>query len=580
MKTQTKWSVALTTYSFRLLVIIAICISFAPLLPGLGGLLLAAFGYIPAIGQHALSLTGLQQLWLWPGLGQSITLTLFIGVASTLLAALFSFSILQACWRRRGWQHIENLLAPVMALPHVAFAIGFAFLFIPSGFGARIITLLAEVLSGATPGISNWSLIKDKYGLGLVLALTLKEIPFVLFMSMAVLKQLNVEANLRVAQSLGYSRAQAWQKIIFPQWLTKIRFTLFAVMAYSLSVVDVALILGPTQPPPLAVLVWQWLNDADLSNLGKASTAGLLLLLLCITALLSLRLGEWLLTRKWRSWQISGRFALPIVGHSAITVTLLTSLAILPILTLWSLAQRWRFPDLLPSKWSLRFWQQEWAYLWEIIATSAIIALISATIALLLAIILHQHNAHSRYRVPRLLIALPMLTPQLSLLFGIQVASLYLASNYYLLVIWAHAFFALPYIFMALDGPWRSYDQRLDKVGLSLGLSPWRVWWQIKRPILMPAIWLAWAVGISVSLAQYLPTLMLGAGRISTLTTEAVALSSGQDRRVSAIYALLQSLLPFVFYLSAIIASRHCGALARRAPLFAKPLAAKDSVKR
>ncbi|MGR5542427.1 thiamine ABC transporter permease, partial [Vibrio campbellii] len=61
---------------------------------------------------------------------------------------------------------------------------------------------------------------------------------------------------------------------------------------------------------------------------------------------------------------------------------------------------------------------------------------------------------------------------------------------------------------------------------------------------------------ISVSLAQYLPTLMLGAGRISTLTTEAVALSSGFDRRVTAIYAIWQALLPLLFFVLAIVLSR------------------------
>lgn len=92
-------------------------------------------------------------------------------------------------------------------------------------------------------------------------------------------------------------------------------------------------------------------------------------------------------------------------------------------------------------------------------------------------------------------------------------------------------------------------------------MSPVKVWWKIKIAILLPAICSAWAIGISVSLAQYLPTLMLGGGRISTLTTEAVALASGQDRRISAIYALLQSLVPFLFYIMAIIASRKCGRL-------------------
>ena len=54
---------------------------------------------------------------------------------------------------------------------------------------------------------------------------------------------------------------------------------------------------------------------------------------------------------------------------------------------------------------------------------------------------------------------------------------------------------------------------------------------------------------------------MLGAGRISTLTTEAVALASGQDRRISAIYALLQSLVPFLFYFIAILIGRKTGRL-------------------
>jgi len=545
-----------TSIAFNVVVLLAVTISFLPLLPGLLGLIFAAFGYIPAIDQYTFSFNGFNELLVWPGLPQSIILTLFISIASTLLATLFCFSILQSCWHSRWWKQIETMLAPIMALPHVAFAVGFAFLFAPSGFIARIFG--AQI---------NWQLVHDQYGLGLIAALTLKEIPFLLFMSIPLLKQLNINTTLITAKSLGYNNAQAWQKIILPQWLPKIRFSLFAVMAYSISVVDVALIIGPTQPPTLSVLVWQWLNDADLATLPKASAGALVLSIMCLIILLSIRFTEWLITTKCRTWQSSGRYSLPIGGKSAITLTYLITLITLPILLLWSFAQRWRFPDILPSRWSLRFWQQEWDYLLDIIANSVMIALISATIALIFAILVHEHSIkatiNKRFlKVPRLLIAIPMLAPQLSLLFGIQVATLYIANQYYYLwVIWAHIFFAFPYIFLALDGPWRSYDQRLDNVALSLGMSPFKTWWKIKRPLLLPAIWIAWAVGISVSLAQYLPTLMLGAGRISTLTTEAVALSSGQDRRISAIYALLQSLVPFLFYIIAIIISRHSGSL-------------------
>ena len=59
---------------------------------------------------------------------------------------------------------------------------------------------------------------------------------------------------------------------------------------------------------------------------------------------------------------------------------------------------------------------------------------------------------------------------------------------------------------------------------------------------------IACAVGFSVSVAQYLPTLMAGSGRVPTLTTEAVTLASGDDRRVVAVWALLQTLLPLAAF--------------------------------
>ena len=49
-------------------------------------------------------------------------------------------------------------------------------------------------------------------------------------------------------------------------------------------------------------------------------------------------------------------------------------------------------------------------------------------------------------------------------------------------------------------------------------------------------------------MAQYLPTLFAGAGRVATLTTEAVTLSSGADRRVIGTWAVLQALLPLLAY--------------------------------
>jgi putative thiamine transport system permease protein len=70
----------------------------------------------------------------------------------------------------------------------------------------------------------------------------------------------------------------------------------------------------------------------------------------------------------------------------------------------------------------------------------------------------------------------------------------------------------------------------------------------VKWPILLRPILATLAVGFAVSVAQYLPTLFAGGGRFVTVTTEAVALSAGGNRRVLAVQALLQIALPMAAF--------------------------------
>jgi putative thiamine transport system permease protein len=73
-------------------------------------------------------------------------------------------------------------------------------------------------------------------------------------------------------------------------------------------------------------------------------------------------------------------------------------------------------------------------------------------------------------------------------------------------------------------------------------------------PLLLRPICIALAVGFAVSVAQYLPTLFAGGGRYATLTTEAVALSAGADRRVIGVYASAQALMPLLPFALALAA--------------------------
>ncbi|UPQ86970.1 ABC transporter permease [Vibrio sinaloensis] len=541
----------------RALYILIIVVCILPTVPGVMGVALSAFGYVPPIGLYQFSLDGFRAVFEWQGVWTSLGLTLVSAIASSYLAATITFAILQASWGLRFWRKVEVSLAPLLAMPHVAFAIGFAFLFAPTGLGVRFIEQWFSIEVNAPTSQDAALLIKDPYALGLIIMLALKEVPFLLLMSIPILQQLKVEKLHTISHSMGYSSAQVWWKCIFPQWFAKLRFPMLAVIAYSLSVVDVALIIGPTNPPTFAVLVWQWFNDPDLSLLPRAAAGAVVLFALASGLIVFARVVEWTFTKGFKRWQYSGRSGIALPGKTLFLTVATIAFTMVPLMVVWSFAQRWRFPDLMPSQYSLRFWQYEWQSIAGTLQTSMLIAVISATLALVLALIAHEYRLRYRWQVPGYIIAIPMLIPQLSVLFGMQVATLYLdSSSYFFWVCWAHVFFAFPFVYLSLDGPWRSFDPGLTRVALSLGKTPWQAWARVKLPILLPAITFAWAVGISVSLAQYLPTLMLGAGRVSTITTEAVALSSGFDRRVTAIYAIWQALLPLLFFSLAMIISR------------------------
>jgi putative thiamine transport system permease protein len=76
---------------------------------------------------------------------------------------------------------------------------------------------------------------------------------------------------------MGYGRGVVWVKVILPQVYPLIRLPVFAVLAFSLSVVDMAVILGPSNPPTLAVAITRWAFAPDTAMLLPAAAAALLL---------------------------------------------------------------------------------------------------------------------------------------------------------------------------------------------------------------------------------------------------------------------------------------------------------------
>jgi putative thiamine transport system permease protein len=169
-----------------------------------------------------------------------------------------------------------------------------------------------------------------------------------------------------------------------------------------------------------------------------------------------------------------------------------------------------------------------------------------------------QQGAKARRR-HRWFIYAPLILPQIGFLFGIQSLLVRIdLDGTWVGLAWTHFLFVLPYVYLSLSEPWRALDPRYERTALCLGHSRFGVLLTIKTPLLARPILVALALGFAISVAQYLPTLFAGAGRFQTITTEAVALSAGGDRRVIGVYATLQMLLPALGFAAA-LAITHRG---------------------
>ena len=542
----------------RLAPAVTVAIFLLPVAAGLLGTFLPALGYLPDLGGRSLSFDPWRALVASPELPGALAATMISGLSATLLSFLLAVAIAATLYDTRLYALMRRLLAPLLAMPHAALALGFAFIIAPSGWLMR---LMAPLVAGdGNP--PTLSLIGDPWGLALMTGLVLKETPFLLLAIVAGLGQLPAQAMLATSRLLGYRPATAWLKTILPVLYPQLRLPIYAVLAFSLSVVDMAIILGPSTPPTLAEQVLRWFDAADLASIFPAAAGAALQLLLVAAAILLWHLGERAVAYFSAGWLTGGRrghlrCASSWLGGAIAVLLLGISLIAIVSLIVWSLAQAWRFPLLLPQTWTFDNWMRPGLAILRPLVTSLWIALAATVISLLLCFACleneRRHGVHPTGRV-LWLIYLPLLVPQISFLFGTEALFAWLGVDASAIaLIWSHLLFVLPYVFLMLADPWRALDERYIRTGLCLGASRGRLFLTVMLPILLRPILFAAAVGFSVSIALYLPTLFAGAGRFDSLTVEAVAASAGGDRRIAGVYGFLQAALPLVAFAGALI---------------------------
>lgn len=482
---------------------------------------------------------------IWPALA----LSLWTGSVAMLVSLVTAILVLMALHGRvatgyAGW---------ALAIPHLAFAIGFGFLIMPSG-------LIARLFHDTPP---DWVTVSDPYGLALITSLVLKETPFLIWIGASLLiggDTANIfSGQWRSARSLGHGSGSIWLRVLLPQLLPRLAWPAIAVWVYGATVVDMALVLGPTEPPTLAVLIWSDLNDADaLANSRGAAGALFLTLALLATgaAVYGLMRAASPIFRRYLTRGPSGGNVPQLPGLLLLAFFAAIYAVVILLLGLLSVAGHWPFPRIIPDVFSARAMARVIADFGPF-ATSLWLAVSTSITALVLAVLWFECIAARFDRIvvgaciaalglPAILIAAGQYRISLQTGLSGTLTGLFLV----------HLTVCFAYVFIVLNSPYRAFNPRLRSAALGLNSNPWHFWLRVKAPLLRASLAQAGAIGFAVSMAQFVAAQLVAAGRHSTLTMEAVTLSSGGNRSLTAAYALVLAIPPALVFAAARLAGR------------------------
>lgn len=229
-------------------------------------------------------------------------------------------------------------------------------------------------------------------------------------------------------------------------------------------------------------------------------------------------------------------------------------LPFLPLLV-WSFAQGWYFPQLVPAQWTLQHWAQllsPASRVMEGLIQSLAIALTTTVLSLLVG--LPAGRAIGLMEFPgkaalKLFLLTPIIVSPLATLMGLQFVLIRLGLNGTLLgVVLMHLMPTIPYMTLVLASVFANFDTGYEIQARSLGASPAQAFVQVTLPLIAPGVVVGALFAFLISWNEFLLTFLIGAGRVFTLPMVLFTLLQGGNSGLVAAVAIA-SVLPGLLFL-------------------------------
>ena len=225
---------------------------------------------------------------------------------------------------------------------------------------------------------------------------------------------------------------------------------------------------------------------------------------------------------------------------------LFTILVPMVILLLWTFTSRWPWPNLTPETYSLRAIKEIFAphtkvfqTLFSSILLSLSVAVLSAIVGTMTARALTLYDFVGKKLIDFLSI-LPILVPGTVFAMGIHVVFIQMSlADTVLGVIIVHLIYTLPYSINIIRDLAESIGEQMELQAYVLGASPLKSFIYITLPLLTPGIMASISMAYITSFSQYFLTLLIGGGKVKTISVLMVPFIAKGDRSLGSAYALI-----------------------------------------
>jgi len=211
----------------------------------------------------------------------SILFSFYVALVSSTIATVLGTLLAYTMWKLPPLLHPKTVVYKIpLVLPHIAVAfITMIFLSRSGVFSSLCYHLGVTETMEAFP-----NLIFSRYGVGEIIAYSIKETSFVALMAVSVLMKFD-KRYLQTARQLGAGEIRIFFFVVLPHLKETLTTTFLILFIYSFGAFEIPYILGNSTPGMLSLQVYDYYFKHDLSQ--RPVAMALLVILFLVSSLLA-----------------------------------------------------------------------------------------------------------------------------------------------------------------------------------------------------------------------------------------------------------------------------------------------------